>query len=624
MKVIPKFQEGGFMSLFTQYTPVQTPTEAPQRASRSSEEKKEKSDDGKITEKDLLEMVSKIDGLPNDMQNVVNNLQQMFDMQTLGAGSISDLASTYLSNILSLKTAAFNKKEYDQAFSKSSQNGSLNEYALTRNGNIIVQDLEGNLQELEVSEYLNNKDDYMPITNSNLLYIRAHSPSYTNNNRILDIVNNGISITDVDKMIREKIKLGTSEVVRESYAVKQQNQLIQGLKVLDDASAINQAGMTLDGLYKNKIINKSSLQQAEYALDYIYSMLPNNAKTLLQIRGGNAQNPEKGARDLIAKIIMSGIDETQSSTYDYEGSLDAAEKGKSKSSDSDSNSDNAKSSAYYNMINMIGGSYTSITINKGSRGQSTVSGTNYSSIPDINGKPVGPASLRDLLDNGLSGIVIDSNSITFGDRTLNSTDLYNIMYDGQGGTVTVLPVTINAEGKKVVDFNVLQRFEEAKDKLEKLGIESLDDPNNQATITQVLYNKHLDGLVDTATGGIDYRQFGQFLIVDGYAVDDTDKNKFSGSQFVRRQDSDDNEIALLKRVLSTNDKKDNYEIDTGWFGNNVIYKGSIYIPITNNKLQGITASNMHVSERTALEKETQYQMFQKGLTAKSPSASYIQ
>lgn len=623
MKVIPKFQEGGFMSLFTQYTPVQTPTETPQRVSRSSQEKEEKEND-KITEKDLLEMVSKIDGLPNDMQQVVSNLQQMFEMQTFGMGSISNLANTYLSNILSLKTAAFNKKEYDSAFTKSSQNGSLDEYALTANGNIIVQDSEGNLQELEVSKYLNNKDNYMPITNSNLLYIRAHFPSYANNNRIFDIVNNGISITDVDKMIRDKIKLGTSETVREAYAVKQQNHLIKGLKVLDDASMINQAGMTLDGLYKNKLITKDSLQQAEYAIDYIYSMLPKNAKTLLQIRGNNAKNPEKGARDLIAKIIMSGLNETYSNTYDYEGSLDAAEKGKSKSSDSDSSSDKAKSSAYYNMINMIGGSYTSITINGGSRGQSTVSGTNYSSIPDINGKPVGPASLRDLLDNGLSGIVIDSNSITFGDRTLNSTDLYNIMYDGQGGTVTVLPVTINAEGKKVVDLNVVQRFEEAKDELKKLGIESLDDPNNQATITQVLYNKHLDGLVDTATGGIDYRQFGQFLIIDGYAVDDTDKNKFSGSQFVRRQDSDDNEIALLKRVLSTNDKKDNYEINTGWLGNNIIYKGSIYIPITNNKLQGITASNMHVSERTALEKETQYQMFQKGLTAKSPSASYIQ
>ena len=620
MKVIPKFQEGGFMSLFTQYTPVQTPTETPQRVSRSSQEKEEKEND-KITEKDLLEMVSKIDGLPNDMQQVVSNLQQMFEMQTFGMGSISNLANTYLSNILSLKTAAFNKEKYDSAFTKSSQNGSLDEYALTANGNIIVQDSEGNLQELEVSKYLNNKDNYMPITNSNLLYIRAHFPSYANNNRIFDIVNNGISITDVDKMIRYKIKLGTSETVREAYTVKQQNHLIKGLKVLDDASMINQAGMTLDGLYKNKLITKDSLQQAEYAIDYIYSMLPKNAKTLLQIRGNNAKNPEKGARDLIAKIIMSGLNETYSNTYDYEGSLDAAEKGKSGSSDS---SEGVKSSAYYNMTQMIGGPVTSITINKGSTGQLTTSGVNYSSVPDISGKPVSAASLRQLLDSGLSGIVTDVNSITFGDKILNDTDLYNIMYDGQGGTVAILPMTINADGKKVVDLDSLERLEEAKDELEKLGITSLDDPNNQATITWKLHDKHLDHLIDTASGGIDYNQFWQFLIVDGYAVDNTDKNKFAGSKFVKRQDSDDDEIALLKRVLSTNDKKDNYEIDTGWLGNNIIYKGSIYIPITNNELQSITASNMHISERAALQKETEYQMFQKKLMAKQPSTSYIQ
>ena len=210
MKVIPKFQEGGFMSLFTQYTPVQTPTETPQRVSRSSQEKEEKEND-KITEKDLLEMVYKIDGLPNDMQQVVSNLQQMFEMQTFGMDSISNLANTYLSNILSLKTAAFNKKEYDSAFTKSSQNGSLNEYAITETGKVVVQDSEGAIKFVDIKD-LKDSEEYTPLTNSNLLYIRAHFPGYANQNTLLSIVNNGISLETVNNMIKSRFnQIGKSE-----------------------------------------------------------------------------------------------------------------------------------------------------------------------------------------------------------------------------------------------------------------------------------------------------------------------------------------------------------------------------------------------------------------------------
>ena len=90
MKVIPKLQGGGFMSLFTQYVPVQSPAPSQQARSSSSSSKeetvsskKEDSTKGKLTEKDLFDLVSKVDGLPNDTKKLVTNLSNMFQLQQL-------------------------------------------------------------------------------------------------------------------------------------------------------------------------------------------------------------------------------------------------------------------------------------------------------------------------------------------------------------------------------------------------------------------------------------------------------------------------------------------------------------------------------------------------------------
>ena len=151
MKVIPKLQDGGLMSLFTQYTPIQSPAPSQQAGGSSSREAKsserEESTKGKLTEKDLFELVSKVDGLPNDTRALVSSLQNMFQMQQLsGASDVADLASVYSSILYSIKKASFDKKEYDKAYTEVTKNGGLNEYAITASGQIIVMDEDDNLK----------------------------------------------------------------------------------------------------------------------------------------------------------------------------------------------------------------------------------------------------------------------------------------------------------------------------------------------------------------------------------------------------------------------------------------------------------------------------------------------
>ena len=641
MKVIPKLQDGGFMSLFTQYTPVQSPAPSQSaRGSASREERgseREESTKGKLTEKDLVELVSKVDGLPNDTRALVSSLQNMFQMQQItGTSDVSDLASTYLSNLYQIKMASYNKKEYDKAYTEVTKNGGLNEYAITASGQVIVMDEDDNLKQISVAELLKGTSKYRPLTNSNLLYLRAYQPEYINNNQILNTVANGIGMEQVDKMIREKLSsLGTSETVRSGYSVKDDSYIAQGLNVLsqvESAAVAGQTGMTLDGMYKNKIITKDQKQQAEAALQYIYNTLPDNAKTLLSIKAGNASNPQAGAQAVILQLITSRMSQTNSSETTWEGTLEQVTKsgkGKSGSGSGDDGlgSDDIKTDPYYNMSRMIGGNPTSLSINKGTNYQMDVDGINYPSIPGFDGKPIGKTSLENLLVSGLQGVVTDKNAITFGNVVLPSNDFENVMYDGTGGTMAILPTKLSNTGRKVVDLEALDRWEAANKQLRDMGIESIYDPDHQQEIVQVLYQNQLEKLVNVSSGSLDYSALGQFMIVDGYAVDHSSKNTFKDSSFVTKVDETSDEIPMIERALSTDKDQSNYKIDVDnwydWNGHNTVYKGSIYIPITSNQLQALTASGQHVKEGPAIQKEYEHQMLQKRLQARQPKLGIL-
>ena len=638
MKVIPKLQDGGFMSLFTQYTPVQSPAPSQSaRGSASREERgseREESTKGKLTEKDLFELVSKVDGLPNDTRALVSSLQNMFQMQQItGTSDVSDLASTYLSNLYQIKMASYNKKEYDKAYTEVTKNGGLNEYAITASGQVIVMDEDDNLKQISVAELLKGTSKYRPLTNSNLLYLRAYQPEYINNNQILNTVANGIGMEQVDKMIREKLSsLGTSETVRSGYSVKADSYIAQGLNVLsqvESAAVAGQTGMTLDGMYKNKIITKDQKQQAEAALQYIYNTLPDNAKTLLSIKAGNASNPQAGAQAVILQLITSRMSQTNSSETTWEGTLEQVTKsgkGKSGSGSGDDGlgSDDIKTDPYYNMSRMIGGNPTSLSINKGTNYQMDVDGINYPSIPGFDGKPIGKTSLENLLVSGLQGVVTDKNAITFGNVVLSSNDFENVMYDGTGGTMAILPTKLSNTGRKVVDLEALDRWEAANKQLRDMGIESIYDPDHQQEIVQVLYQNQLEKLVNVSSGSLDYSALGQFMIVDGYAVDHSSKNTFKDSSFVTKVDETSDEIPMIERALSTDKDQSNYKIGVdNWYDHNTVYKGSIYIPITSNQLQALTASGQHVKEGLAIQKEYEHQMLQKRLQARQPKLGIL-
>ena len=114
MKIIPKMQSGGsFMSLFADYIPLQMPQQ-PQATSSSSKRSSKDDDDnekGRLTEKDLFSLLKDVDGLPNEMQSLVQGIQRMYQNVSLFGDNDIDtagLANMYAQNLYRLKHANFN------------------------------------------------------------------------------------------------------------------------------------------------------------------------------------------------------------------------------------------------------------------------------------------------------------------------------------------------------------------------------------------------------------------------------------------------------------------------------------------------------------------------------------
>lgn len=157
------------------------------------------------------------------------------------------------------------------------------------------------------------------MTNQDLLYLRANDPSLSGKDEILNVVNNGIGISQVTKMIQDSIgNLGTNSNSETAYATTQQGQLIQGLNdFIKAAQETGQYDASIEDLYKAQIINKTQAQQAQQAIAYIYKTLPQNAKSLLKTRteGGT----DKEALNLISTLVLSKTSEDRSFTVDLEG-----------------------------------------------------------------------------------------------------------------------------------------------------------------------------------------------------------------------------------------------------------------------------------------------------------------
>ena len=621
MKIIPKYSNGGSNSLFTIYNPARVPSVSDyQRYSdRNSEsttikssDKSEKSDEtkGKLSEKDLFDMIKDINGLPNEMKSIIINLQRTFETQNLIGADPSNLASIYLDNLYKLKLANQNKIKFDDAIKKAKDNGTLGEAAITLNGGLIVQDDKGKLQQISLDEYYNNKEAYHILSNSNLAWLRKYSPNmaFTQNDDVFDIINNGMSYEVFQDLLdKSKSALGSYKYEETGILGKE---ALSGLRVLqrmskeDQEKYINNA---LDGIYKYTQSTDSNEQQIASLIDYL-TILPNRVKVWASLKT-KIQDPNQATQALVKQYLLGNLKNDSKFTIDYEGTKDSL---KSKSSSSGNSGDVKEGFWRQLQSGKAGTTNTSITLI--GKSKLSVEGKYYGTTPGLDENK----SLNKYIGDSKVGYLIKNNrSITFGDQSLSPESFNDVMVNsGAGAQVATLPIT--QDGK--VNFEILSTYSKIENKLRQLGIKPSDQDYEQKK--SILLNKvGLGYLVDAQNGRIDPRFFGQFLILEGvtsnkaYGINGkNEKQALKASDYVDDVSNNDDLYKTVEQALSDKEHGE-YTLDHNWisFNNDELYKGNIYIPLNENALNAMNADDNEVKQGSAKDMEAGYQRMQKDI-----------
>lgn len=620
--MIFKFDQGGATPPYVAYQPVIV---SDKRTSAIPEEAvaakvASDADKGKLTSKDLYTMLKeKLKGLPSDVDVAMWKLQSVEESLNLDFfhDFTSNVENRYLNALQTMNQLSFSREQYDKALDNVKSNGGLNEAAIDQYGQVYMTN--GKDYKLMSPEKA-KQSGWKQMTNQDLLYLRANDPSLSGKDEILNVVNNGIGISQVTKMIQDSIgNLGTNSNSETAYATTQQGQLIQGLNdFIKAAQETGQYDASIEDLYKAQIINKTQAQQAQQAIAYIYKTLPQNAKSLLKTRteGGT----DKEALNLISTLVLSKTSEDRSFTVDLEGGPTKKSMSKDANAGSKDDTELKTSLPLQVMQDMGGADIAPVTIDKGDGVQMSVYGSFFSAINDKKGEPIVNTSLQNMLaQSGLQDIVKNVRSITFGDQKLTPEQLSKITYNNTGIVRADLPV--NEDG--TVKLSVLDDFNAAMNEIKGLGNASREQ------VEAIKAKYHLDQYLKD-DGTPDPKHTAPFMLTEGYT---TEKNGIEDTAYVKHiKNPTDDQIQLIKDSLTVGTGKDAKvpDIDTfdwynpfDYFGTENIYKATVYIPISTNVGAAIRGGNQNLDYNEALKYEMKYRNFQRMNNAKTTSADVL-
>ena len=613
---IQKIQSGGSMPPFTYYQPVfvntgrATSTSDTSSSSSSSSSKK----DDKLGDKDMMEMLGKIDGLPSDMNQVFLMMQKFYDMKELGGMSTSSLSQQYLKAMQALKVATFNKSQLDDTKKNIINQQGLNEIAVSEGGYVIVADKDGKPKQVHLTTYLKDKSKYTPYTNSNLLNYRAQYAPY--DQTILNIVNNGIGMQQIDRLIHQYMEsLGTStnsssQVIAKKFS-GMANSIDALVKLSDEGKDVTSKGIS--GIYDIDQLTKTQKEQAAHAIRYIYQMLPDNAKTLLQAKLGS----ETDATNYVLQVITDKVQSTVSDTNEHKETMLTDLKGKKTGGTGTSGSKEAEpyQDLFQNIVQGEGGTNAKFAMQDKDGNTYTINGMSFPSLTRDPSKPVASTGSLDqlLFDNQFSSIMKgNGEAITFGDQVLDKSDYQNVAFMNDGNAMRVIiPVTVDPKGsgKMVPDLKFMEENKELLDLIQKK--KNLEDPEVKKKLVEA-------NIVDPFTGLPDTKRFKPYFIVNGLATSQEIKDnnfvtELKGDKLDKYIDIFKNSVYLDKDHNSGKDKK--YDFDTfttlnpfDWFGMyDKLFKGTIFIPITQNVLQAKIGAGTSVKQSTADNMEETYQ-----------------
>lgn len=583
-----RYQQGG-VAPFTVYTPLALggeTTTSSQTSTSSTKSKGEKDETLDMIKELFKSAVGK--GLPSDLNSLYSSMQNFFSKAKLFGDEIStdDIASMYLLQMQQLNKIQYLQAKHDNAEKALIANNGVNEFAVDFAGRFVGQSKEDGKIVYVDSLREAKENNINPLTNGQLLQLRATDPKFAGRQDLDQIAANGIGMDKIAEFLKGQLpKLGTSEQTIEGYTKKGTNDIVNGLRLLQEAP---------DGDYKYSNYTKEQQQQAKVALNYLKGILPKNMKSVIAAHaelGGLTEN------QLIGSLIASNVS-SDSKIELTAVTGKASDKGLGSGGEGD-----VSSNPLLAMQREIGGMYQNYSlVTKDSNTKLSVNGTFYSQLPKVSED----MSIDKMLSaSGIGGIIQGKRGITFGNQEIKPEDLKHIMYSNNGGMVVTLPCKI-VNGIKQVNLDIVETYEKAERKALQVNNDR-NSPQFVQALAQELKNEHLDSLLGS-NGLPNKNMFGQFLVVEAYT---SDKVKFDiNSKYVEKVENPDEELEQrMSKALSTDNKKSDYTLDikdhwTMFEGNwDDIYKGTVFIPLNNNPNAALNTwgNSAKIGQTTELE-----------------------
>ena len=588
---IPKLQQGGAALPFVSWTPVPDTPYSTATSSSISQEKKESLKVEDVIPKEMIEAL-KQKGLPSDMSVFTESIMSLFNdpvYKMTGQLNPSTLSTRYLSIINKINNIAFNKELYDKSIDRLQQNGGLYDVAVSNTGRMVVQDLEtGQIKQVSPDEYYEKLGSYKAISNGDLAHIRAYNPSMAFSSDVFSVLNNGMGQETLQKYINDAIsKLGSSSNNIEGYTKVQKDRIQNGLSELVNNNTVA-AAIVQDGVYKLTHEEKSSAEQAQEALKYLYTSLPMAAKNYLRAKAAEQGiNPDEAAEKILVPFINSKIETSRTIKFDFDKqTTDASGSG---GSDKSTIKIDQQDQIYEGVRSS--GSSQDIILNTGSNYEFKLPGIHINALKTLNQEEITGSERMDKVLQNSTLSAGNQGNMWFGGKKLSPKDTNKLIYDPEAG-LNAAYVPIKDDGSP--DFDALETITKVQDEIKR-------NPNmSEQEKRQKFKDKDIEQYYDLYKDEkslYNSNKVKLFYIVNAVGISDD----FDNPYVVDQSDDYDSYFDYMNRIINSDAKKGS-EVDLngtwflsiGNFGRDNIYKGTFYIEAPNAMEAKATTGSIYV------------------------------
>lgn len=576
MKIIPKYDQGGYLQYFAQYTAAQTPQITPQRAAveeRPAKVAKQEKDE-MISSKDIIDLMKGTKGLTNEMQVSMSQLIKSMKLSEMLGATTDDLLRTFAQFKVQAETMEHNKAVFDEAVKQTKQDGALSDPAISASGNLLYQKRDGSLGEVSVETYLSDRNSYKVISNDQFINLRQYTLAMAFDQNYTNVLDNSMSIKKFNSIVKDlKNEIGNSEYSFSGVSNYKKG-VKEGLEALDNLSKEDKqrilSSYSKDGIYDFTVVHNSNVKQIQQAIQTISELIPDNAKTWAAYKVGNTK--ENSTKAIVTSLLLGGMKTVDKFDIKY---------GKTKEGTSSQNSSSDTSKLKINAPTkfVIGGGNPVMYNIHSEDGNGVLAPARVMPLTSNDGDYLGTNALAQDVFSGAFSSVLDSQNISIAGHRVDPVLLNEIVIrDGNIASID-FPAIIDNNGNVVPDlrFKTVAAKNKADKRLKEMGI-NINDQNqiikNVDKINKVYRDEGLPEAYtqDGKVNGNTWRRFGVMNIQTTTNVlgDDVDGHLVSKIE-------DENIVNGFKQVMKSKFPK--YQFPDRFWGFDGIYSTELWVPI---------------------------------------------